>query len=34
MEQAMADLKVSAQKAWKAEEKLKKLLEQFVSNEK
>ena len=29
MEQAMADLKVSAQKAWEAEDRLKELLKGF-----
>ena len=29
MEQALTDLKVSAQKAWEAEDRLKKLFEEF-----
>jgi type I restriction enzyme M protein len=29
MEKAMSDLKVSAQKAWEAEDRLKKLLDEF-----
>ena len=33
MEQAMADLKIAAQKAWEAEDRLKELLKQFVANE-
>ena len=33
MEQALTDLKVSAQKAWEAEDRLKELLKQFVANE-
>lgn len=32
MEQAMADLKISAQKAWEAEDRLKELLKQFMAN--
>jgi type I restriction enzyme M protein len=32
MEQAMADLKISAQKAWEAEDRLKALLTTFNKN--